>query len=198
MYSAIDLRIYTAPTVPPSQAEKLFLAVVDQDVRSILGNTLDNILQAVLGNILAETINLLALTEEIGANASDVWASHGCTRDGVGLATDPGALNVSAWGKYVDNFAKVRVLSQLITLVGSSDGADALLRGRGRGRGIRSFVSGSNGKEETSTSNASSSLVDSGRGRATKRHIHNDTLGAVLGSGILGNKVHACDDAGAT
>lgn len=120
-------------------------------------------------------------------------AGHGSTRDGVGSSggANPRREDVATGGKDVDDGTVVGVRG---TGIGVGGGTNSAGRGRRGGRRVGSvgvLVSGSDSQENTSIGHGSNSAVDSSRGRATKRHVSNHTLGARSGLGVGSDVVHA-------
>lgn len=175
---------------------RLFLAVVDQRVGGIAGNTLDDVLEAVLGEVLAQARGRLAQAQEVSTEASNVRRGHGGAGDGVGVAAGPGAGDVSTGSEDIDKASNVGVGGERIVLGGGTDGAGARLRGGRVAGGIRAVVASGDSKEEASVDDGGSGLVDRVGLATTQGHVHDNTLGACLASGVLGDKLHAGNDAG--
>lgn len=187
----------TCSLVPKSQAvSHLLVAVVDQEVGGVGGDTGDDTLESARRDVLAKAGGALAKAEEVGGDTSNMGRGHGSTRDGVGLAVGPGGGDVGTGGKDIDTSAEVGVVGKDIIDVSGTDSAGRSLRSRRRGRGIGGGVAGGDGKEEAGAGDGGSGRVDSSGGAATERHVDNNTVGAVLRRSIIDDELHTGNDTG--
>lgn len=169
--------------------------VVDEEVGGVRRNARDDAVKGVAGDVVAQAIDANTETKEVGGNTSNVGGGHGGTRDGVGLATGPGAGDVGTGGKNIDQAAEVGVVGEGVVNLGSTNGAGRGLGSRGGGRGVSTLVTGSNSQEDAGVDNSGSGRVHGARGAATERHVDNNAVGAALRGSIVDDKLHTSDDA---
>jgi hypothetical protein len=113
-----------------------------------------------------------------------------------GTATGPGGEDGVAGSKNIDKSTVVGERGTGVSRGGSTDSASV---GGGRRRVVGSVgvaVTGSNGEEDTSSDGVGGRAVDGGGVGGTERHVAEDTVGAALAGGVLGDKVDTSDDAG--
>lgn len=140
----------------------LSLAVLDDGVDGVVRDAADGALLSLRGNVLAEALDRLAQTKEVGGDTGDVGRSHGGTRDGVGLTAGPGRLDVGARGEDIDERSVVGEVGEGVSVVGSTNSADGRLRGGGRVGGVLGLVAGGDSHEVTGAHDIRGRIVDGG------------------------------------
>lgn len=113
-----------------------------------------------------------------------------------GAAAGPGGEDGVAGSKDIDNSAVVGERGTGIGRGGSTNSAGV---GGGRRRvvgGVGVAVTSSDGEEDTSGDGPGGRVVDGGGERGTEGHVAEDTVGAALAGGVLGDEVDTSDDAG--
>lgn len=99
-------------------------------------------------NRSTESARLLAESQKVGSQASNVGGRHGGAGDGVDAAVIPGRSDVYARTEDVDEFSVVGEGGELVVDVGCADGADAGFAGGRRGAGVGVGVAGCDGEED--------------------------------------------------
>ena len=173
------------------------LAVVDEQVYGVRGNTGDDTIKGSRSNAFAETLGALTETEEVSGETGNVGASHGSAGDGVGAAADPGAEDIGAGGKNIDESTDVGVSSERIVLLSGANGAGRALGSGGEVFGVDTVVTGGDGEEVAGAGNAGSGLVDGRREVTAEGHVDDNTVGAILGRSVIDDEVHTGNDIGA-
>ena len=168
--------------------------VVDELVNGTAGQAGDSTSGSLASNVLAKAVSRLAKAEEVGSKTDNVGSGHGGTRDGVDTTVGPVRLDVSSGSEDIDAGAVVGVVGEGVIDVGSTNSASGLLGSGGGGGGIGALVTGGNTQEGAGGDNVGSGSVDSSGGTTTERHVHDNTVGAVLATLVGDDKVHTLDD----
>lgn len=172
----------------------LLLAVVDQDVDGAVGDTRQDARETRASNGLAETIGSLTLAQEVGSEASNVRRGHGRAGQGVALTTGNAGEDIDTGGEDIDDSAKVGEVGNDVLGVRGADGAGAGLGGGGALASVGGLVTGSDGEEDSGLDDGGGGVVDSLGEATAQRHVGNSAVGALAGSGILGNELDTGDD----
>jgi hypothetical protein len=156
------------------------------DVRqSTLGTNADDVLLQLLGSDLSNSVGrVLGRLERqvVGQKTSDVWGSHGSTRDGVDciLGTNPGGLNAQAGGEDVVALSEVGEVSAGIIESASTDSDGKISSSWGVVARIGVVVTSGHSEVDTSLNSTIYSTVKSGRLATTERHVGGRALEALL------------------
>lgn len=193
-------------TVPCEQV----LGVARDVGESALGGNRDEVgLELLRGDVGDGVSRVLGWLErkQVGEESSNVRRGHRGTGDGVDgvLASNPGGLNVKAWGKDVIALAVVGEVGTLVGESASTDSDSVLSSGRRVVAGVGVVVASSHGEVDASLNSGVDGLVEDGRLATTQAHVGSRALEALslalLGDGdllrvSLGSVLDTLDDVG--